>query len=173
MGADRIMKIKREAFVDVYITEAFLLLLKKKEYRDITITEICKKAGVTRMSFYRNFESKEDILHKKVRNITDSFLKESAISYKNDTVSCYFIKLFTHMKQQIELCNALNKAGLFYMIKDEFDRVFLSTYRQEYDEYKSVFLAGGIYNIFLYWFLNNCRDNPEDLAKRLDGILMK
>lgn len=167
------MKIKREALVDVYITEALLLLLKKKEYKDISITEICKKAGVTRMSFYRNFESKDDILLKKVRTVTDNFLKESAISYKNDTVSSYFIKLFTHMKQQIELCNALHKAGLIHIIKDEFDRVFLNTYRQEYDEYKSVFIAGGIYNVFLFWFTNGCRDNPENLAKRLEGILMK
>lgn len=167
------MKIKREALVDVYITESLLLLLKKKEYKDISITEICKKAGVTRMSFYRNFESKEDILFKKVRDVTDCFLKKSAISYKNDTLSSYFAKLFTHMKQQAELCDALNKAGLMHMIKDEFDRVFLNTYRQEYGEYKSAFLAGGIYNVFLFWYTNNCRDNPEELAKRLDDILMK
>lgn len=167
------MKIKREALVDAYITEAFLLLLKKKEYKDISITEICKKAGVTRMSFYRNFESKEDILLKKVRYVTDNFLQESAISYKNDTISSYFIKLFTHMEQQKELCAALNKAGLIHIIKDEFDRVFLDTYRQEYDDYKSVFLAGGIYNVFLYWFQNDCRDNPEALAKRLGDLLRK
>lgn len=167
------MKIKREAFVDVYITEAFLLLLKKKEYKDISITEICKKAGVTRMSFYRNFESKEDILLKKVRNVTDSFLETSGISYKNNTISNYFIIIFTHMKQQKELCDALNKAGLIYMIKDEFDRVFLNKYRQEYDEYKSIFLAGGIYNVFFFWFINGCRDDPEILAKRLNDILMK
>lgn len=167
------MKIKREALVDVYITEAFLLLLKKKEYREISITEICKKAGVTRMSFYRNFESKEDILFRKVRDITDSFLKDSAISYKNDTLSSYFIKLFTHMEQEKEICTALNQAGLMHIVKDEFDRVFLNTYRQEYDDYKSVFLAGGIYNVFLFWFHNDCRENPETLAKRLADILMK
>ena len=167
------MKIKRESFVDAYITEALLSLLEKKEYKDISITEICKKAGVTRMSFYRNFESKEDILFKKVRNVTDSFVKESDISYKSDTVSSYFVKLFTHMQQQKELCAALNKAGLIYMVKDEFDRVFLNTYKNDYDEYKSLFLAGGIYNVFLFWLINDCRDDPETLAQRLDGILMK
>lgn len=167
------MKVKREAFVDVYITEALLLLLKTKEYKNISITEICEKAGVTRMSFYRNFESREDVLFKKVRGITDSFLEKSAISYKNDTISSYFIKLFTHMEQQKELCTILNKAGLIHIIKDEFDRVFLNTYRQEYDDYKSYFLAGGIYNVFLFWFMNDCREKPEDLAKRLEDILTK
>lgn len=167
------MKLKREALVDVYITEEFLLLLKKKEYRDISITEICKRAGVTRMSFYRNFESKEDILSKRVRQITDSFLKESAISYRNDTIGSYFVKLFTHMEQQKDICAALDKAGLLHIVKDEFDRIFLDTYRQEYDDYKSVFLAGGIYNVFLFWFRGGCRDAPETLAGRLEGILMK
>lgn len=167
------MKIKREALVDVYITEALLLLLKKKEYKDISITEICKKAGVTRMSFYRNFESKEDILLKKVQTVTDSFLKESGISYKRDTVSNYFVKLFTHMQQQKDLCTALNKAGLIHMIKNEFDRVFLNAYKYVYDEYKSLFLSGGIYNVFLFWFINDCKDNPEVLAQRLDDILKK
>ena len=167
------MKIKREALVDVYITEALLRLLKKKEYRDISITEICERAGVTRMSFYRNFESKEDILVKRVRHITDDFLKESAISYRDDTIGSYFVQLFTHMEQQKELCAALDKAGLLHIVKDEFDRIFLDTYRQEYDDYKAVFLAGGIYNVFLFWFRDGCRDAPEALAKRVEGILTK
>lgn len=100
-------------------------------------------------------------------------LKESAISYKRDTVSNYFVKLFTHMQQQKDLCTALNKAGFIHMIKDEFDRVFLNAYKHVYDEYKSLFLAGGIYNVFLFWFINDCRDNPEVLAQRLDDILKK
>lgn len=167
------MKLKRDASVDVYITEALLLLLKKKDYKDISITEICKKAGVTRMSFYRNFESKEDILVKLVRQVTDNFLEESAISYKSDTSSSYFMKLFSHMEQQKELCTALHKACLFHLIKDEFDRIFLDTYRQEYGEYKSIFLAGGIYNVFLFWFVHGCRDDPAVLAEKLDDMLMK
>lgn len=56
------MKTKREALAEAYITEALLILIQKKNYRDISITEICAKAGVTRMSFYRNFRCKEDVL---------------------------------------------------------------------------------------------------------------
>lgn len=167
------MKVKREAFVDVYITEAFLYLLKKKEYKDISITEICKKAGVTRMSFYRNFESKEDIMRKKVREVTDSFLEKSAISYREDTIREYFIKLFTHMERQKELCTALYQADLIYIVKDEFDRVFLESHKREYNDYKSFFLSGGIFNVFLFWFVNGCRESPEEMAKRLEGILVK
>ena len=33
-----------------------------KEYNDITITDITKRAGVSSMSYYRNYKSKDDIL---------------------------------------------------------------------------------------------------------------
>ncbi|HFH9922035.1 TPA: TetR/AcrR family transcriptional regulator, partial [Streptococcus suis] len=45
-----------------YIQEALLQLTQQKEYEKITITDIAKRAGVTRISFYRNFKSKDDIL---------------------------------------------------------------------------------------------------------------
>lgn len=80
------MKIKREALVSEYIEEALLLLLEKKEYKAITISEICQKAGVTRMSFYRNFEGKDDILRRWMISITDSFIESSGISYRTDSL---------------------------------------------------------------------------------------
>ena len=45
------------------IKEAFLVLLVKKDISKITITEIVSKAGVSRTAFYKNYKTKEDILH--------------------------------------------------------------------------------------------------------------
>ncbi|MFV0393506.1 MAG: TetR/AcrR family transcriptional regulator, partial [Coprobacillaceae bacterium] len=44
------------------LTESLLLLMETKEYSQISITDIAKKAGVSRMAYYRNFDNKEDIL---------------------------------------------------------------------------------------------------------------
>ena len=41
---------------------ALIRLLKKKDFSSITVSEIVKLAGVSRSSFYRNFESKEQLL---------------------------------------------------------------------------------------------------------------
>ena len=41
---------------------ALLQLIVKKDYDSITVTELCRKAGVSRMAFYGNFQSKDDIL---------------------------------------------------------------------------------------------------------------
>lgn len=167
------MKTGRKTYTETYITEALLLLLDKKRYEDIPITEICRKAGVTRTSFYRHFETKDDILSRKTRSITNTFLKESQISYKNDPFGSYFSKLFSHMHDHLDFCHSLRKANKFYLIKEEFERVFLNTYKEDYDMYKSAFLAGGIYNIFYFWFMSGCKEEPALLAEKLDNLFVK
>ncbi|MDE6142426.1 MAG: TetR/AcrR family transcriptional regulator, partial [Bacilli bacterium] len=71
------MRIQSEKYVDEYIISALFTLMKKKKYEDISITEITNKAGVSRVSFYRNFNSKEDIIKKWIEDITDHFLDTS------------------------------------------------------------------------------------------------
>ncbi len=164
------MKITRDGSVTEYIVEALLLMMNKNVYSDISITALCEKAGVTRMSFYRNFTTKEDVLKYWITSITETFLQESGISYKNDSTEQYFIKLFTHLKSYSDICLNLYNAGLIYLVKDEFDHVFLTLHQGEYDEYKSYFLAGGIYNIFLLWLIHGCQESPKELAVKLDSI---
>jgi len=168
-----IMKIKREALVGEYITEALLILMKKEAYREISITEICAKAGVTRMSFYRNFESKEDVLRRWIAGVTERFLAASEISYKEDTAEEYFTKLFTHLERYKGICDALYRADLIYLVKEQFDRVLVELHHEDYDDYKSYFLSGGIYNVFLLWLINGAKERPQELAKRLDRLLVK
>ena len=115
------MRLQSEKYVDKYITDALFSLMKKKEYNNISITEICEKAGTGRMSFYRNFESKEDIIRKWITNTTDNFLKESDISYKKDSTKDYFIKLFTHLEKYKTEAFLIYKANLFNLLKNEFD----------------------------------------------------
>ena len=44
------------------IFTALMILMEKKDFKEISITEITKKAGVSRMAFYRNYDEKEDII---------------------------------------------------------------------------------------------------------------
>ena len=44
------------------ICTALLELLKTNEFKKISISELVRKAGVSRQSFYRNYNTKEDIV---------------------------------------------------------------------------------------------------------------
>ena len=41
---------------------SLLQLLDKKDLKKITISELVERAGVSRAAFYRNYESKEELL---------------------------------------------------------------------------------------------------------------
>ena len=53
--------INRKHSTKDYITIALYYLMSKKDYESTTVTDICNKARVSRMSFYRYFNNKEDI----------------------------------------------------------------------------------------------------------------
>ena len=59
----------RNAYVIENITKALLKLLQEKPIEEISISELCKQAGIGRASFYRNFDSKEDILRTYIRGL--------------------------------------------------------------------------------------------------------
>lgn len=54
---------RKKTIVTDRISTAFLELLKEKTFADITVTELVKKAGVARASFYRNFDSTSDVMN--------------------------------------------------------------------------------------------------------------
>ena len=59
------MKKKRNSvnvFAKDCIAMALIKLMKQKKYEDITITEIADTAGVSRVTYYRNYSSKEEII---------------------------------------------------------------------------------------------------------------
>ena len=55
------------------ITEALLSLMYQKSFSDISITELIQTANVARTSFYRNYESKEDVLITLIGDVLDQF----------------------------------------------------------------------------------------------------
>ena len=155
------------------IETALFQLMERKSFRDITVTELCVRAGVTRMSFYRNFESMEDVVRGRIRRITDEWLRKSGISYAEDPAKDYFLELFTHMEEHRELLEQLLKAGLVHLVQEEFTRVFNDVYADTYDPYKTAFHAGGVYSVFLRWLEGGCAETPDEMANSLSGLLEK
>ena len=50
------------SYAKTELTKALLSLLKKKKLHEITISELCNKAGLSRLSYYRNYDSMEEII---------------------------------------------------------------------------------------------------------------
>lgn len=55
------------------MNDALILLLAKKDFEYITITEICDKAGVNRSTFYLHYETMTDLLEESTQYILKNF----------------------------------------------------------------------------------------------------
>ena len=51
------------------ITDALLLLMEKYPYSEISVKQIVLETDLVRKTFYRNFESKDDVLRSYIRTI--------------------------------------------------------------------------------------------------------
>ena len=58
------------------LMEVSLELFREKDFEDVTINEICRRAGVTKGSFYHHFDSKYDIPIQQFREIQKSFYED-------------------------------------------------------------------------------------------------
>ena len=61
---NRISKQPRPHVTEQLIADALLALMKQYPFDDITITQICQEAQVSRQSYYRNYNDKQEILYR-------------------------------------------------------------------------------------------------------------
>lgn len=73
------------------IKEALVWLLSDKDYADISIAEICRRAGVAVGGFYFHFERKDDLIAEVMREHSDAFWVRlaAALNYR-DSYSALF-----------------------------------------------------------------------------------
>lgn len=148
---------------------ALLILLETKEFDQISITELTKKAGVSRPAFYRNYESKEEIL----KNITVPILEKISTLF-SDT-DCHrdpkhYIDFFTLLKKhQTSL-----KVYFSHLDKIPFSFFNENSGSLPIDEYYRYRIGTTIYfSIAKDWLDNNCQPNIKTMSRILQDSITK
>lgn len=155
----------RNAYVIEHITDALLKLLRDKPIGDISVSELCDLAGVGRASFYRNFESKEDIL----RGYIDKIFKEwsdEAGKKENRPLNELLGLLFAHFEKHIEFYRLLNERNLVYLLKD----VIIGLWgpkpeHSKTEAYVRAYAAYTLYGWIEVWFQRGMRETSEEIAE--------
>lgn len=95
------------------IQEALVYLLSKKDIDDISVTEIVNKAGVSRTAYYRNYQSKEDILKDFSMNVFNLIFSQlDREDFAKDPKNWYRF-LFTQIKNNARIVKLVVKARLY------------------------------------------------------------
>ncbi|MEZ3505050.1 MAG: TetR/AcrR family transcriptional regulator [Lachnospiraceae bacterium] len=97
------------------IFTALQMLMEQKPYEEITITDIAKKAGVSRMSYYRIYKSKDDILIQYFNDIFEECLeqmKDCGIDNRRQ----FAVLVFETIKDHHQLIEGVFRAKLYELV---------------------------------------------------------
>lgn len=164
MDKAKILRSSRE-----YIIEAFFILLKTKKIEKISILEVCAKAGVSRVTFYKYFKTKVDII-KEFFRINDLNLNDFIESNKpkSNFKELFAEKYLETIKNNYDKLESLVNNDLEYLLLEQITSSVLgmTDSSEENVTYAYVF-AGGLFNISIKWIKEECKTPTNMIVKVL------
>ena len=150
------------------IVTALIELMKVRDYHRISITDITRKAGVSRMAYYRNYTSKEDILNKYMEDVGIAIHEKLENIATEDDMYGYFLALFEQLGAHMDIGITAYRANLGELILHNITKnMKLSFPPDEKDaesRHRYLFLAGAFYNVFIEWLKTGCTESCEEMA---------
>lgn len=153
------------------IADALLSLMKRKQFQQITVTEICEKAAIGRKTFYRNFELKEDVIDFMLDKLCAEFEQEITGKAPEEQLYIYF----SFSQRHIDFFKTMYINGLLPLLQDKFSKFLPDTMPIWSDdsveqEYHSRFVIAGIQAIMQVWVEREFQESIEkvvELARQL------
>lgn len=156
---------KRKKESRARIESVFVDLLQTKKLSEIKVSDICKKAGLNRTTFYANYTD----IYGLADTIRDQLEGSLAALYENELaqgINSYdYLKLFRHIKDNQIAYQTYFKLGYDDNFKLVYDIGLAKKYFQDpFVEYHMEFFKSGITRIIKMWLQNGCKESPEDMA---------
>jgi len=154
---------QKNTYVKKQILAALLDLLKDKPLSDISVSELTNKAKIGRVSFYRNYQNKEDILKEE----SDRLIKEWGRLYESDpesTPESLFPSLFDFYRNHREFYTILYNAGMSsIMMETIISTIQIMPEMPNLEAYMKSFWAYGIYGWMLEWIKRGMQEGGKEL----------
>ncbi len=148
---------------------ALLQLIVKKDYDSITVTELCRKAGVSRMAFYGNFQSKDDIFRRIVTDLHKEMMSRIGSPFRQKFSVKWYEDMFRFVSEKSNVLEPIFAAGY----SDKYLQLVNGLVRRlktdsPADIYLRLLWTGGIINAAVYWLTNGKKETPEQMASYCD-----
>lgn len=158
-----------------YIILALAEIMKIKPFHEVSVTEVCKKAGVSKNTFYRHFENLSDVIYQCIGEI-NSRLIEAIYSMKNHGINNLLLLICHSWYENREFLKPFAQEETIYIIysfNKKNTNVFYNKIGIENpdDALLSDFFAT-VFCMFLKWWCNqDFAESPEEIAKHIEDCL--
>ena len=173
----KMSNVESNMFTKECIRTALLSLMAVKIFEKITVTEIIKKAGVSRGGFYRNYQSKEEVLQEICSELFQYILEFMTIHKFYDNTRFWFIDFFHTIAENQEAYKLLVNAQVPKNVVLEFDEGIILKKLQRNDsvleQYRALAIAKGITEIVVVWVKNGMQETPEEMAEMMLQIFFR
>lgn len=159
-------------FTRMCIAEAIIDLLKKDDFNRIKISDVVKRAGVARMTFYKYYDSCYKALKDYLGIIISDYLEARRGHFENDDYmeSEHIAFALEFFDQYADFFLILKKKGLYSLMMDGVNDFMKEHIMKERNLtlYELYSYAGGLLNSFLMWEENGKKESSLAVAKAIN-----
>ena len=171
----------------VRMDRALIALLEKKDLEYVTVSDICREAGVNRSTFYLHYENIGDLLAETTRYLLDDFLscftvepaqvvdgfQNCALSDLNFITERYLMPYLCYMRDNRRVfavamsnVNALGFDGVYRKLFTHVFNPILArfAYPEEDRAYVMMFYLNGLTAVTNLWLCDDCRRPVEEVV---------
>ncbi len=164
------------------LKEAFLNIIVKQDFDEITVLNLCKEANINRITFYQHYKDKYELLNDIFKDMQDEAVKNLPIREKENnlekdpykTVSNYLYYFVEALSKRINLVISISKhyAGYIYFAFANFFEIRFKEMIQssgisralKYDMNQTIsFVSGGVMNFIVSGVKQGKYNNFEKL----------
>lgn len=150
-------------------------IMANKPFHAVSVTEVCKKAGVSKNTFYRHFESLSDVIYQSIGEINNRLVEE-AFSLASNQVYDFILHVCSGWYENRVLYKGFTQDETIYIIRSMIRRDIIYFFEKnniektEDDLFLEFFSAS--FCIFLrWWVLHDFAQPPEEIAERIKEYL--
>ncbi|MBR6801341.1 MAG: TetR/AcrR family transcriptional regulator C-terminal domain-containing protein [Eubacteriaceae bacterium] len=159
------------------LADALTELLKHKDLDKINVTELCRKAGINRATFYRHYETVSDIMDEMQDRLVREIRLMSNEPKNSGEVRDAIKKIASHLYEQRELVrlilknNADEKMAMLFneiykKIMEDKDLLNINFSASPKDiKFIATFIAGGTYAMLKEWIMSDEPEHPDRISK--------
>lgn len=157
-----------------WMADALLILIKDKPYHQITITDITEKAGVSRLTFYRNFDSKEDILQFHFDRVFSDYVstfQSEEIDLEQALCQCF--SFWENLRSDIKIYLKNDLYIVMYRPFEKYLNIVLSKgkYKDFFTPIQKKFIVGGLFSSMISFVEDESKQSSKEAAKAVLEIL--
>lgn len=154
------------------IVTALIQLSYQKPFSTITISELTQRAGVSRMAYYRNYTSKEDVFQTYMNELVERYYMDVSRIKKPETHGEYLniLHCFRYFEKYNDFVTCLIKIGMGDLLLNAITSYMITVYYSE-DEpdttlyYQLQSYAGSLFNVYIAWITGGARESVETLSQ--------